>query len=73
MNIPATIEKFRKEWERQKLVKQYQRSWGERARLQVAGEMLLRAQTCINQHKMDFVTEEPLRIAAVLLAAEVVE
>ena len=40
MNIQTTLAKCRAELKRQKEVKQYQRSWSEKARLAVADRML---------------------------------
>jgi len=40
MNIQTTLAKCRAELKRQKEVKQYQRSWSEKARLKVAEDML---------------------------------
>lgn len=42
------------------------------ARLRVAEGQLGIARECMKQRKMDFVTEEPLRLAAALLGVEVI-
>ena len=76
MNIQATLDKCRAELKRQQEVKQYQRSWSEKARLKVAGELLdFNGSDCL---VVDGVGEqrgkrlEIVRTAAALLGVEVV-
>ena len=74
MNIQATLDKCRAELKRQQGVKQYQRSWSEKARLKVAEDALREVSVCHSSHDaMPALTIHALKQAAVLLGVEVVE